>query len=314
MSLRIIFAGSPEFAAEHLKTLIASEHEVVAVYSQPDRPAGRGRKLTASPVKAVALENDIPVEQPLNFKTEESVATLRGYNADIMVVVAYGIILPQVVLDAPRLGCINVHASVLPRWRGAAPIHRALLAGDDKSGVTIMQMDAGLDTGDMLIVSECPIQADDTSEQLHDRLIEIGQPALLEALAQLEAGRAKPVKQDDARANYAHKLEKSEGLIDWHKTAAQIDCQIRGLTPWPGAFTSWQGQNVRIHKARPCSDTTAAQPGAIVAMSANGFEVATGSGTLLLEVLQMPGKKAMSARDILNARKAAFEESPVFGL
>lgn len=230
-----------------------------------------------------------------------------------MVVVAYGIILPQVVLDAPRLGCINVHASVLPRWRGAAPIHRALLAGDDKSGVTIMQMDAGLDTGDMLIISECPIHADDTSEQLHDRLITVGQPALLDALTQLENGTAMPVKQDDSLANYAHKLEKSEGLINWSSSAVQIDCQIRGLTPWPGAYTLWQGKNVRIHKARIGSAQAAGNPGDIVAMGADGFEVVTGSGTLLLEVLQMPGKKAMSAKDILNARKAAFEETPVFG-
>jgi methionyl-tRNA formyltransferase len=286
---------------------------VVAVYSQPDRPAGRGRKLTASPVKAVATEHAIPVEQPLNFKSEESVTTLRSYNADIMVVVAYGIILPAVVLTTPRLGCINVHASILPRWRGAAPIHRALLAGDTKSGVTIMQMDAGLDTGDMLLVSECPIYAQDTSEQLHDRLIEIGQPALLTVLSQLENGTATPVKQDDSLANYAHKLEKSEGLINWGLSAEEIDCQIRGLTPWPGAYTRWQGQNVRIHKASLCRHSVKAAPGTIVSLSAEGFEVASNNGTLLLEVLQMPGKKAMPAKDILNARKAQFEETPVFG-
>lgn len=313
MSLRIIFAGTPDFAAEHLKTLLQSEHEVVSVYTQPDRQAGRGRKLMASPVKQLAVENDIPVEQPLNFKSEESLEALKAYDADIMVVIAYGIILPQAVLDAPKLGCINVHASLLPRWRGAAPIHRALLAGDSESGVTIMQMDAGLDTGDMLVITKCPIHGDDTSEQLHDRLIEIGQPALLEALSQLEQGTAKPEKQDDSLSNYAHKLEKSEGLIDWTKSAAEIDCQVRGLTPWPGAFTVWKEQNVRIHKASVCADSTDAQPGNIVAMTTEGFEVATGSGTVLLEILQMPGKKAMSAKDILNARKAQFEEAPVFG-
>ncbi|TXR54702.1 methionyl-tRNA formyltransferase [Reinekea thalattae] len=318
MALKIVFAGYPEFAAEHLKTLLDSEHEIVAVYTQPDRPAGRGRKLTASPVKALALEHQIAVEQPVNFKTEESIATLKAYNADVMVVIAYGLILPQQVLDTPRLGCINVHASLLPRWRGAAPIHRALLAGDDKSGVTIMQMDKGLDTGDMLMISECPIYPHDTSEQLHDRLIEIGQPALIATLEQLEQGTAKPVKQDDSLANYAHKLEKAEGSIDWAQSAEQIDRQIRGLTPWPGAFTQWQGSNVRVHKAQLLeansqSNATDAQPGTIVAMGPEGFTVATGEGLLLLETLQMPGKKAMPVKDILNARKAAFEADPVFG-
>jgi len=185
MALNIIFAGTPDFAAEHLKTLLNSEHKVVAVYSQPDRPAGRGRKLMASPVKALAVAHEIPVFQPLNFKSSEAVDELKSLNADLMVVVAYGLILPQIVLDAPKLGCVNVHASLLPRWRGAAPIHRALLAGDTETGVTIMQMDAGLDTGDMLVTARCSILATDTSEVLHDRLITLGGPALLDALNQL---------------------------------------------------------------------------------------------------------------------------------
>ncbi|WP_196159020.1 methionyl-tRNA formyltransferase [Reinekea sp. G2M2-21] len=313
MSLNIVFAGTPDFAAEHLRSLLGSEHKVIAVYSQPDRPAGRGRKLTASPVKALAQAHDIPVFQPLNFKSDEAVAELQALNADLMVVVAYGLILPQVVLDTPRLGCVNVHASLLPRWRGAAPIHRALLAGDTETGVTIMQMDAGLDTGDMLVTATCPIHQDDTSEKLHDRLIEVGGPALLQALDQLEQGTARPVKQDDSLANYAHKLDKAEGLIDWQLSAQEIDRQVRGLTPWPGAYTQWQGDNVRVHHAQVSEASTTAEPGSIVGMSQQGFEVATADGVLLVTTLQLPGKKAMAVADILNARRDQFEAHPTFG-
>ncbi len=312
MALNIIFAGTPEFAAEHLRTLINSEHNVIAVYSQPDRPAGRGRKLTASPVKALALENEIPVYQPLNFKTDEAVEDLNALNADLMVVVAYGLILPAVVLNAPRLGCVNVHASLLPRWRGAAPIHRALLAGDETTGVTIMQMDEGLDTGDMLVKTECPILPTDTSQILHDRLIEIGGPALLEALTQLESGNAKPEQQNGELANYAHKLEKAEGRVDWTQSAEQIDRQIRGLTPWPGAFVQWQGDNVRIHKASLLERNSDVSAGTITQMDSSGFSVATGNGTLLIETLQLPGKKAMLVKDILNSRREQFEAHPTF--
>lgn len=313
MALSIIFAGTPDFAAEHLQTLIDSEHKVVAVYSQPDRPAGRGRKLTASPVKALALNHGIPVFQPLNFKADDAVQALQALNADIMVVVAYGLILPQVILDAPRLGCVNVHASLLPRWRGAAPIHRALLAGDAQTGVTIMKMDAGLDTGDMLVKTVCEIKESDTSAVLHDRLIVLGGPALLEALTQLEQGIAKPEAQDGNLATYAHKLEKSEGLIDWTMPAADIDRQIRGLTPWPGAYTQWQGETVRIHKASVGQAFTNAAPGSIVAMANGGLSLATGAGLLFIETLQLPGKKAMPVNDILNARREQFEAHPTFG-
>lgn len=313
MALNIIFAGTPEFAAEHLRSLISSEHNVIAVYSQPDRPAGRGRKLTASPVKALALEHDIPVYQPLNFKTDEAIAELEALNADLMVVVAYGLILPQVILDAPRLGCVNVHASLLPRWRGAAPIHRALLEGDAKTGVTIMQMDAGLDTGDMLVKAECDILATDTSSVLHDRLIEVGGPALLDALAQLESGTATPEVQNNDLANYAHKLDKGEGLVDWHQSADEIDRKIRGLTPWPGAYTQWQGENVKLQSATVAPQQSSAAPGTIIDMSNDGFLVATGSGTLLLPTVQLPGKKAMAVKDILNARREHFEAHPFFG-
>ncbi|WP_320821832.1 methionyl-tRNA formyltransferase [Reinekea sp.] len=312
MALKLIFAGTPEFAAEHLQTLIDSEHRVVAVYSQPDRPAGRGRKLTASAVKSLALTHQIPVFQPLNFKSTAAQAELAELQADLMVVVAYGLILPQVVLDTPRLGCVNVHASLLPRWRGAAPIHRALLAGDLKSGITIMQMDAGLDTGAALVTAECDILPTDTSEILHDRLIEIGAPALLQALDQLELGTAQPVKQDSLKATYAHKLLKAEGQIDWTDSAEQIDRQIRGLTPWPGAVTQWQAETVRLHQVVLLDQTSEAQPGTLIAMTKAGFDVATGAGVLRIEKLQLPGKKAMTASDLLNARREQFIAHPRF--
>lgn len=313
MALNIVFAGTPDFAAAHLQALLNSEHNVIAVYSQPDRPAGRGRKLTASPVKALAQDAGLPVYQPLNFKEASSVEALQALNADLMVVVAYGLILPQVVLDAPRLGCVNVHASLLPRWRGAAPIHRALLAGDKTTGVTIMQMDAGLDTGAMLVKAECAIESDDTSQTLHDRLIDVGGPALITALNQLEVGSASPEPQDNALACYASKLEKSEGLIDWNASAEHIDRHIRGLTPWPGAYTQWQGQNLRIHKAHRQQGATDAAPGDIIDLSSDGLSVATGDGILRIDTLQLPGKKAMAVGDVLNARREQFVENPRFG-
>lgn len=312
MSLNLIFAGTPDFAAEHLQALIDSEHRVVAVYSQPDRPAGRGRKLTASPVKSLALAHRIPVLQPLNFKSDAAQAELAALQADLMVVVAYGLILPQVILDTPRLGCVNVHASLLPRWRGAAPIHRALLAGDARTGVTIMQMDAGLDTGDALVTVACDILPTDSSAILHDRLIELGAPALLQALQLLETAAAQPVAQDSALATYAHKLEKTEGRIDWSDTAEQIDRQIRGLTPWPGAFTHWQGEAVRLHQVTVLDQSSEAAPGRLVAMTKAGFDVATGDGVLRITTLQLPGKKAMSANDVLNARRDQFIAHPQF--
>lgn len=314
MALKVLFAGTPEFAARHLQALIDSpHHQVVAVYSQPDRPAGRGRKLTASPVKAVALEAGLPVNQPTSFKESSALEQLAAIEADIMVVVAYGLLLPQAVLDTPRLGCINVHASLLPRWRGAAPIHRALLAGDARTGVTIMQMDKGLDTGDMLLKAECPIEPTDTSASLHDKLIELGCPALIDALDGLEAGTLKAEQQDDALATYAQKLAKTEGEIDWQQSAAEIHRQIRGLTPWPGAYTHWQGQTVRIHQASVVDATLHAPPGTLVSLKAEGIEVATGESLLAIEQLQLPGKKAMSAADVLNARRQAFEQAPHFG-
>ena len=299
--LKIIFAGTPEFAAASLAALLGSEHEVIAVYTQPDRPAGRGRKLAASPVKALALEHHLPVLQPVSLRDEAVQQELAALNADVMVVVAYGLILPKPVLAAPRLGCINVHASLLPRWRGAAPIQRAILAGDAETGVTIMQMDKGLDTGDMLHIVRCPIEPTDTAEILHDRLAGLGSAALLDTLEMIAQGKAQPVGQDDAQANYAEKLQKAEALIDWRRSAEQLSRTVRAFNPWPVAFTRFDEKNLRIWLAEALPDSTDATPGAVLAESRAGIDVATGDGILRVQQLQMPGGKALSAEQFLNA-------------
>lgn len=301
--LKVLFAGTPEFAATSLAALLDSEHEVLAVYTQPDRPAGRGRKLTASPVKALALAHDLPVLQPVSLRDEAAQQQLSAWGADVMVVVAYGLILPEPVLAAPRLGCINVHASLLPRWRGAAPIQRAILAGDAKTGVTIMQMDKGLDTGDMLHTVSCAIEASDTAENLHDRLAVLGSTALLDALASIAEGKAQPQSQDDAQANYAEKLQKAEAQIDWQQSALQISRAVRAFNPWPVVFTRFEEKNLRIWlaDALPESAETEAAGGTVVAESREGIDVATGEGLLRVRQLQMPGGKALSAEQFLNA-------------
>lgn len=309
--LRIIFAGTPAFAAEHLKALLDSRHQVIAVYSQPDRPAGRGKKLTASPVKEVALENDIPVYQPLNFKSPEAVAELASLNADLMVVVAYGLILPKVVLDAPRLGCINVHASILPRWRGAAPIQRAIEAGDSETGVTIMQMDVGLDTGDMLIKAFCPILGEDTGGSLHDKLIGIGTPALIEALDLIQTGNIQPEKQDDSLSNYAPKLSKEEAALNWQLPAIDLERKVRAFNPFPVAHTKPSGagdeHRIRVWAAKACDKASNAAAGSITQIGADGLWIACKQGQLILEQLQLPGKKAMSVSDILRGHPDIFK-------
>lgn len=308
--LRIIFAGTPEFAAEHLKALISSRHQVIAVYSQPDRPAGRGKRLTASPVKEVALAHNIPVYQPLNFKTPEAVTELAALDADLMVVVAYGLILPRVVLDTPRLGCINVHASILPRWRGAAPIQRAIEAGDSETGVTIMQMDVGLDTGDMLIKVFCPILGDDTGGSLHDKLISIGTPALIKALDLIQTGSIAPEKQDDSLSNYAPKLSKEEAALDWQLTAAELERKVRAFNPFPVAHTKPAGtdevQRIRVWAATASDKSASAPPGSITHISTEGLWIACKKGQLVLEQLQLPGKKAMSVGEILRGHPGLF--------
>lgn len=307
---KIIFAGTPDFAASHLQALIDSGLDVVAVYTQPDRPAGRGRKLQASPVKQIALENEIPVFQPLSLRDEAAQAELAALNADLMIVVAYGLILPQVVLDTPKLGCVNVHASILPRWRGAAPIHRALLAGDKETGVTLMQMEAGLDTGPMLAKVFTPIDKSESSGELHDRLAVLGSIMLVEQLPRLLAGELKPEVQDDALANYANKLEKVEGEIDWNQSAEEIARQVRGLSPWPVAYTSLNEKNVRIWKAEAQAD--AGQAGVLIKADKQGVLIGCGEGALMIKTIQMPGGRATEAAALLNSNNHPFVEGMRF--
>ena len=297
--LRIIFAGTPEFAAQHLQALLASLHQVVAVYSQPDRPAGRGRKLTASTVKQLALAHNVEVQQPLSLKEPGAQAQLAAYQADIMVVVAYGLLLPEAVLQTPTFGCINVHASLLPRWRGAAPIQRALLAGDKSTGVTIMQMAAGLDTGPMLLQRRINIETTDTSASLHDKLAAGGRISLLETLQQITDLEAEA--QDDSRACYAAKLSKAEGLIDWQASAQAISQQVRGLNPWPVAYTDYADQRLRIWLAAAQAESNMdSQPGSIIGYSKQGIGVACGQGQLLITQLQWPGGKALTGPQLKN--------------
>ncbi|MFB2655035.1 methionyl-tRNA formyltransferase [Shewanella seohaensis] len=300
--LNIIFAGTPDFAARHLQALINSHHNVIAVYTQPDRPAGRGKKLTASPVKELAVSHDIPVYQPGSLRKEPAQQELAALNADIMVVVAYGLILPKVVLDTPRLGCINVHGSILPRWRGAAPIQRALWAGDKETGVTIMQMDVGLDTGDMLLKTYLPIEDDDTSATLYEKLALQGPDALLQALEGLANSTLTAEKQDEALANYAEKLSKEEARLDWSKSATQLWQEVRAFNPWPVSYFEHQGNTIKVWQTQVSTTSSNAAPGTIISASKKGIEVATGDGVLTLLSMQLPGKKPLSVADILNAR------------
>ncbi|ELE5893789.1 methionyl-tRNA formyltransferase [Vibrio fluvialis] len=306
-SLRIVFAGTPDFAARHLAALLSSEHEVIAVYTQPDRPAGRGKKLTASPVKNLALEHNIPVYQPENFKSDETKQELAALNADIMVVVAYGLLLPKAVLDTPKLGCINVHGSILPRWRGAAPIQRSIWAGDAETGVTIMQMDVGLDTGDMLKIATLPIEASDTSGSMYDKLAELGPQALVECLSDIAQGTAVAVKQDDALANYAQKLSKEEAKIDWTLSAQAIERCVRAFNPWPMSHFAVADNQIKVWQARVEAGSSNRAAGTILKADKTGIYVATGAEILVLESLQIPGKKALPVQDILNARASWFE-------
>jgi len=306
--LRIIYAGTPEFAVPALQALIDSPHTVVAVYTQPDRPAGRGRKLRASPVKELALQYDIPVEQPDSLRNPEAQHDLASYDADVMIVAAYGLILPQAVLDMPRLGCLNIHGSLLPRWRGAAPIQRSIMVGDQETGVTIMQMNAGLDTGDMLLKKVIPITDQDTSASLHDQLAELGAAALLEVLDRLSMGDITAEVQDESLVTYADKLSKAEAVIDWSQSADEISRQIRGLNPWPVAQTSHQGEPLRVWMARSIKANHEANPGTVVFEGPEGIDVATGEGLLRVTRLQLPGGKPLDARDFLNGRSLLNEQ------
>lgn len=305
--LKIIFAGTPDFAAKHLQALLDSKHEVVAVFTQPDRPAGRGNKLTASPVKQLAEQHHIPVYQPATLRKPENQHLVAGLKADIMIVVAYGLILPQAVLDMPKLGCLNVHGSLLPRWRGAAPIQRACWAGDSETGVTIMQMDAGLDTGDMLYKESCKIEATDTSASLYNKLAEIGPQALLTTLSLIQQQQIKPEPQDPALITHAEKLSKQEAKLDWSLSAQQLERCIRAFNPWPVSYFEIEGEPVKVWQANVVTSNSQKQPGTIVQADKNGIQIATSQGILNITQLQPAGKKSMSAQDLLNSRKAWFE-------
>ena len=320
--LRVVFAGTPEFAAISFESLIKQQEalniEIVAVYTQPDRKAGRGQKLSASAVKEVALANDIAVEQPVTFKksSAEGLAarqTLRTYQPDVMIVAAYGLILPIGVLETPTHGCLNIHASLLPRWRGAAPIHRALLAGDNETGITIMQMDKGLDTGDMLYKVSESIASDDTAASLHDKMAALGATAISTVLKDLTAYQAQAIAQNDSQANYAEKLVKTEGEVDWSQPAAAIERQIRGLTPWPGAYTFLAGQRVKMLASLPVntSKQTNEPVGTVISVGRKAILVACGkesdaessATTLAITHLQFAGGKPMTAEQVCHGNQ-----------
>jgi len=307
--LKVIFAGTPDFSAVALQSLLDSEHDLIAVYTQPDRPAGRGRKLTASPVKALALEHEIPVYQPVSLKDESAQQELIELQADVMIVVAYGLILPKAVLTAPRYGCLNIHASILPRWRGAAPIQRAILAGDKQSGVTIMQMDEGLDTGDMLLIKRCDIDAKDTGSSLHDQLAAMGATAMLQILADIETHGLQPQAQDDAQATYAHKLDKQEAQIDWQHEAGAIVRKIQAFNSWPVAYTHYKGKSLRLwqaclleHEVHSDVQTNEQQYGEVIAESSEGIDILAKNGVVRIIELQMPGKKRTMVKDFINGQ------------
>lgn len=304
--LKIIFAGTPDFAAQHLQELLASHHHVVAVLTQPDRPAGRGNKMSESPVKQLAIQHHLPVYQPASLRPVDNHHIVSDIDADIMVVVAYGLILPQAILDIPRLGCINVHGSLLPRWRGAAPIQRACWAGDAETGVTIMQMDKGMDTGDMLYKASCPILATDTSASLYDKLATIGPKALLKVLEDASNNALQPEKQDDSLATHAAKLTKEEAKLDWSLPAAQLERCIRAFNPWPISYFTIEEQPIKVWQATVIEQAISDAPGTILAADKSGIQIATVKGILNITQLQPAGKKIMSAHDLLNARKDWF--------
>lgn len=302
-SLSIVFAGTPEFGLPCLEALHDSVHHIKAVYSQPDRPAGRGRKLQASPIKAWALDHNLPVYQPLNFKTPEALNELESLEPDVLIVIAYGIILPKAVLDIPKLGCINVHASLLPRWRGASPIQQAILHGDAQSGVTIMKMDVGLDTGAMYLKASCPISNLDTAGSLHDTLANLSPKPLLNTLDQLAAGQAVLEEQNNNHSTYAGKINKEDAQIRWELPAQELDRQIRAYNPWPISHMTINAEVIRIHQAQAIDLNCTETPGTILQMDKKGILIATGDKALLVQRIQLPGGRAISVADWLNAGK-----------
>lgn len=312
--LRIVFAGTPAFGLPCLNELAASEHHIEAIYTQPDRPAGRGRKLQASAVKLWAETHHVPIYQPIHFKDPNTVDELAALNPDVLIVIAYGLILPRSVLAIPRLGCINVHASYLPRWRGASPIQHAILHGDKQTGITIMQMDIGMDTGDMLSQVSCDIKPDDTADTLHDRLSKMASELLLTTLNALASGQAHAEKQDNALATYAPKIKKEDAAINWHQPASTIDQQIRAFNPWPIAYTHIGELVFRIHQARIVPKQMTHPGGTILSIDKQGLLISTAQDALLVETLQFPGGKAISVADYLNAGREQLQVNMVLGI
>ena len=302
--LKIIFAGTPEFASVSLQALQSSQHQIIAVYTQPDRPAGRGQKIQMSPVKEVALQANLPVYQPKSFKSNECLQ-IKDLNADVMLVSAYGLLLPTEVLNAPKLGCINIHASLLPKWRGAAPIQRAIISGDKQTGITIMQMVEELDAGPMLYQKKCEIKSDDTGSILHDRLANISAQEIAGVLQQLKNQELVPKPQDNNLAVYAKKLSKKEADIDWHESAVEIERKVRAFNAWPVAYSFLNGARVRIWGATISNSRGDTQcqhnPGTVIETNNEGIEVATGNGTLVINTLQLSGGKVINAKDFNNA-------------
>ncbi len=311
--MRIIFAGTPQFSADHLQALLdQGQHQVVAVYTQPDRRSGRGKKLQASPVKKIAEQANIPVLQPQTLKDEGALQTLAQFNADVMVVAAYGLLLPQVALDTPKFGCINIHASLLPRWRGAAPIERAIIAGDPSSGITIMQMALGLDTGDMLFKSTCDITADETGDTLRSKMTSLGIPLLFKTLSAIDAQELAPEPQNDSDSNYAVKLDKKEALINWHESAKQIDRNIRAFTSAMGCHTFLNDQRIRIIKALPIASNNNATAGTVITINKKTIVVQCNNSCLEISMVQIPGAKAMDIAALLNGRPDFFTVGDCF--
>ena len=302
--MKIVFAGTPEFAVPTLQMLLDSAHQVCAVYAQPDRPAGRGRRRRPGPVKVLADAHGLEIVQPASLTGGDEIECLAAFQADLMVVVAYGLLLPQAVLDAPRLGCINIHASLLPRWRGAAPIQRAILAGDERTGVTLMQMVKKLDAGPMLKQAQCPILPHESAAELHDRLALLGADALKEMLPAIEAGAVRPQPQDEGGVTYARKVEKSEALMDWSRPAQELERQVRAFNPWPVAYTSFNGERLRVWRTEALAQRTDTAPGTILDGEAGRMDVATGNGVLRLLEVQLAGKKRMPVQPFLNAHRA----------